>query len=410
MSERELKALVIAAKSKLTKKGDVWHVPSQSGYAPFYEVDPNPESPHCTCPDFEKRQQRCKHIFAVEIVIEREQSITETTDGDTTTTTVTETVKVTRRVTYSQDWTAYNQAQTNEKDLFQKLLHDLCSGIVEPGQPNGRPRLMYKDMIFSAAFKVYSTMSGRRFMSDLREANARGYLSKVSHFNSIFNYLELGCLTPLLRDLITFSSLPLKTVERDFAVDSSGFSTSQYVRWYDEKYGKEMSEHDWVKMHLMCGVKTNIVTSVEISGRHANDGPFLPPLVHATANNFTVKEVSADKAYSTFDNHEAIAQVGGTPYIAFKSNATGAVGGVYQKMYHYYCLNREAFLDSYHKRSNSESTFSMIKAKFGGYLRSKGETAQVNEALCKVLAHNICCLVQSMFEFGIKPDFAPNLQ
>ncbi len=26
-------------------------------------------------------------------------------------------------------------------------------------------------------------------------------------------------------------------------------------------------------------------------------------------------------------------------------------------------------------------------------------------ALCKVLAHNICCLIQEMFELGIKPDF-----
>jgi hypothetical protein len=47
----------------------------------------------------------------------------------------------------------------------------------------------------------------------------------------------------------------------------------------------------------------------------------------------------------------------------------------------------------------------MIKAKFGDSLRSKIETAQVNEALCKVLAHNICCLIQNMYELNIKPEF-----
>jgi hypothetical protein len=51
------------------------------------------------------------------------------------------------------------------------------------------------------------------------------------------------------------------------------------------------------------------------------------------------------------------------------------------------------------------TTFSMIKAKFGGSLRSKTRTAQINEALCKVLAHNICVLIQSMHEFRIKIDF-----
>ncbi len=47
----------------------------------------------------------------------------------------------------------------------------------------------------------------------------------------------------------------------------------------------------------------------------------------------------------------------------------------------------------------------MIKAKFGDALRSKTEVAQVNEALCKVLCHNICCLIQSIFELGIEPTF-----
>ena len=39
-------------------------------------------------------------------------------------------------------------------------------------------------------------------------------------------------------------------------------------------------------------------------------------------------------------------------------------------------------------------------------LRSKTSVAQFNEALCKVLAHNLCCLIQSMHEFGITPQFA----
>lgn len=59
----------------------------------------------------------------------------------------------------------------------------------------------------------------------------------------------------------------------------------------------------------------------------------------------------------------------------------------------------------YHRRSNVETTFSMIKAKFGERLRSKTHTAQINEVLCKVLAHNLCCVIQSMYELGIEPDF-----
>ena len=66
---------------------------------------------------------------------------------------------------------------------------------------------------------------------------------------------------------------------------------------------------------------------------------------------------------------------------------------------------REEFLEHYHKRSNGETTFSMIKRKFGDTLRSKSDVAMTNEALCKVLCHNIVVLIHEMFELGIDPMF-----
>ena len=142
-----------------------------------------------------------------------------------------------------------------------------------------------------------------------------------------------------------------------------------------------------------------------ITGRHDHDSQQLPPLVEKTAKRFNVAEVSADKAYSGTDCHDAIAKVGATPYIAFKSNATGAVGGVFQKMFHFYSYKRDEFLAHYHKRSNVESTFWMVKSKFGEEVRSKLPVAQINEVLCKILCHNICCVIQSMYELGVEADF-----
>ena len=45
------------------------------------------------------------------------------------------------------------------------------------------------------------------------------------------------------------------------------------------------------------------------------------------------------------------------------------------------------------------------RAQFGERLRSKTRTAQINEVLCKVLCHNLCCLIQSMYELGIEATF-----
>jgi transposase len=243
-------------------------------------------------------------------------------------------------------------------------------------------------------------------MSDLRQSHTRGLISRIPHYNSIFNYLEDDGLTPILRDLITQSSLPLRSVEVDFAADSSGFSTSRFVRWFDHKYGRTVQKHEWVKAHIMCGVKTNIITAIEIGGRHAGDAPFLAPLVKTTAQSFTISEISADKAYSSDKNTNAVMAAGGTPFIAYKSSTLGNTGSVlWQQMFHYFMFKRDEFLQHYHKRSNVESTFSMMKRKFGDSLRSKTDTAMVNETLCKVLCHNLVVLIHEMHELGIEPTF-----
>jgi hypothetical protein len=46
-----------------------------------------------------------------------------------------------------------------------------------------------------------------------------------------------------------------------------------------------------------------------------------------------------------------------------------------------------------------------MKAKFGDSLRSRMDTAMVKEVLCKVLCHNVCCLIQSHYELGVEAVF-----
>ena len=72
--------------------------------------------------------------------------------------------------------------------------------------------------------------------------------------------------------------------------------------------------------------------------------------------------------------------------------------------------NRMDFMEHYHMRSNVESAFSMIKGKFGDSVRSKSDTGQINEALCKVLAHNICVLIQAIHGLDIHPIFSSEIQ
>src|SRR5437867_3638711 len=207
MDGRQQRGMGLAAKGGLTTKGHLWLVPSQSTARRSYRV--NPWSGECSCPDYEATNLRCKHLWAVTFTMTAEVH----SDGSST---------VTARMTYSQPWSAYNAAQVEEKDRFMTLLAELCGQVPQPPQTRGRPRLPLSDMAFAAAFKVFSRFSSRRFSSDLREAQRRGLVRHAPHFNSVSNYLSSPTLTPVLYDLIETSSLPLRTLESDFAADSSG--------------------------------------------------------------------------------------------------------------------------------------------------------------------------------------------
>lgn len=397
MDLREVKALEIAARCRLLFEKGIWLVPSQAGGG-TYRVCLTAGNNTCTCDDFSLRGQPCKHILAARLVQAREYG-GHPADLDTD--------LLPKKRTYKQNWPAYDEAQTTEKHRFQVLLHDLCLGIDEPPPPKmGRPPHTLGDCVFASVFKVYSTFSSRRFACDLADAYTHGYLCRPVPGRVVNTFLENGALTPVLHDLIVRSSLPLRTVEVDFAPDSSGFSTSRFVRWYDEKYGHERSGRDWVKAHIMTGVKTNIVTTVRIEGRDASDCVQFKPLVEKTAEHFTLRDVPADKAYLSHENLELVEALGGTAYIPFKVNSVaGDAGDLWAKMFGYFQFRREEFLAHYHQRSNVESTFSMVKAKFKDSVRSKADVAMKNEVLCKFLCHNICVVHQSHIELGIAPLF-----
>jgi transposase len=404
MDARQQKGLEIAATMHLEKQPDgTWSVPSQT-LKGRYAVDATTK--HCTCPDFELRQQPCKHVFAVEYVIRRETVHTADGDGATTVTT-TETAAV--RVTYGQDWPNYNRAQTAEKELFCHLLRDLCAAVPEPerAQTRGRPRIPVADALFSACFKVYSTASCRRFMTDLREAQAHGFVERPWHFNTVLKVIEDQDITARLHELVAATAAPLRAIERTFAVDSTGFGTQRFYRHYTAKYGHDQYAREWLKLHALIGIETNIIAAARITERNGNDAPEFKPLLEMGRQQFTLAEVCADKAYASRDNVATVTEGGGTPYIALRSNVKEPTlrreqkPNAWEKLFYLYNYRKEEFLSRYHQRSNAESTFSALKRVFGDTLRNRTVVAQINELLLKVIAYNIVCVVHSIFELGV---------
>jgi transposase len=367
-----------------------WIVPSQTSDKAYFVN----EEFICNCPDSTSRNITCKHAYAARYYMETEKSV--------------QPVIEMTKTTYKQVWEAYNKAQTNEIRIFDELLKDLVENIEEPPYTFGRPHLSLRETVFCCIQKVYSQLSSRRAHSIFGNAVEHKQINHAPHFNAVSKFLNREDITPLLHEMIGLTAKPLTAVEESFAIDSSGFRTTSFGEYAEQKYHLKR-QHKWLKAHICTGVKTNVITGVEITDGDGADSPEFRPLVKVTVQNgFNIKEMTADKAYSSRDNLEAVGEVGGEAFIPFKSNATGRAGGskLWHKMFLYFQLNQEDFLKHYHKRSNVESTFNMIKAKFSDRLKSKNPVAQKNELLCKIIAHNIVVLIHEMHELSIKPEFS----
>ena len=306
------------------------------------------------------------------------------------------------------DWRAYNHSQTREKIMFLQLLDDLCNVIDDDKYSfTGRKPSSLSHQIFCICLKVYLNTSSRRVISELELCKRKNLLNYVPHFNSIQNYFKNKTVKHTLNYLIGLSSLPLAQLETKFATDSSGFSEKKYMpRWSHVR--QRFSQHQlYKKAHCIYGTYSNVVASCIVTKGTEADSPKFRQLLKNAADNFDVKEILADMAYSSRANLKYADQLGVTPYIPFKKNATGRSDGaiIWNKMYKYFKNNPKDFAKHYHLRSNAESGFFMIKQKFGDSIWSKDEKAQSAEILAKVLVHNICVLVQEIYLSNIEVDF-----
>ena len=259
--------------------------------------------------------------------------------------------------------------------------------------------------------KAYSGLSSRRLESPLGESVDFGYLRNVAsgngvdggfvripQFNTVCNFLRSEWLTPLLLELVTATALPLKGVEHVFAVDGTGCSTRWYDRWLDHRLAKESDRQEWVKWHLVVGVKTNMIARAAISPGNHHDHPYFRPLVIETAKHFDVDTVVADLGYSSRSSHEVGPQLGVEVRIPFKSNTRPPSdnGSAWDADLRYFLENYDQFLVEYHLRSNVESANSTLKRIFLEKIRTESFVAQTNESLARFVGYNLRVLAREV--------------
>lgn len=393
---RRQRGLAIAALVPIEKQKSGYRVPSQS-HRGFYVVNlEGDDGPTCTCAGFrpvlsypDREQWRpCKHIYAVWMALQRET--------------------LRRRGPGQEDGgqRAAEKGQESELRRFEALLRVLCDRIEQACRAGqGRPSLTVSDIAFCAVYKQRQHLSRRGFTADIERMQDVGLVDQVPSDSAISRFLNHTSTTSLLKRLVMISASPLASVEAGFAIDGSGFETQNYRRVYNKKRGREERCAEVVRAHVLCGIKTRTAVAAEVSENQQHDSPLFPMLLRTMAGNFDVQELYGDTEYLSGSRFTFMDQGGVRFVIPFRVNTAPTDGNdAWSKACRFFAYKSDEFRAHYGQRSQPETAFHMDGSCTDPAVRSKNLTAQFNEALCKLVHHNVHCLINETCELGIESE------
>lgn len=209
-------------------------------------------------------------------------------------------------------------------------------------------------------------------------------LVRIPHF-TILTRFSKKVSSVLVNELITYSARLSKPKTLKLAVDATGLELDKASKHYALIRG-EQTERKAIIQVTVCGLMDNLmISSVRIarySGVRSCD--FLP-ILEESSQLAKVEFVAADKDYDANKNHEYVEKI-----LKAKSCIKVKVGSYLKSK----GLLRKRILKNFddtthHQRSKIETIFSMIKRKYGSFVRAKTEINQVQEGYHKILAHNL---------------------
>jgi len=316
-----------------------------------------------------------------------------------------------RKKSYRKDEALYNLIQENEIFIFLRFLPMAALFVCKNEtlwKGEGRPACNLKDILICLAIQQYFGKSLRRSMGIIRFVTRAAHISvAIPCFKTLDNYMNNLSIKPYLASVIEITSKSLNELERFFATDSTGETTSTASTWFNIRSGRTIEKKDHVTVHITTGTFLNTVTAVTVNAYEGEDNIIFRKHNQLTGKNFTIEEHSGDSKYLCKENCEEVESVGGVPFFRPKSNTLVRSDGSYAWLrmmlnYHNHPIKAKR---SYNRRLNVESTIHAKKTKFGSYVRSRNDIAKENESILQWIGYNFSVLSRANYQCDIEPYF-----
>jgi len=304
-----------------------------------------------------------------------------------------------KRKRWPRDESLYNKIQENEFQNFFNFVRFLTNKVCK----SKKMKRIIQCLLIIHKFPNFSLRRARSFLLLLKEFGI--IFVDIPCFKTLSNYRENNSLQIILDKLIEESSKPLSVIEHDFATDATGIRTNLFSSWYSIRCKKEIKRRDHLTIHITTGVKSNVVTALNVEIKSGNDNKIFREHVDKTIKNFKAKEFSGDGRYWCKENCKKVTEVGAKPYFLVWRNWSGKSRGCmpWKLMNLESKNNSEEYGKHYHKRSNVESTNHSKKVLHGNIVYSRLTSARINEETLRWINHNINVLNRAKYEWKINP-------
>lgn len=181
---------------------------------------------------------------------------------------------------------------------------------------------------------------------------------------------------------------------RNVAVDSSGFSITEFFGWCEERWGVE-NRRVWLKLHALVDIDTGEILAYVLTYNDVGDPRMLPLLMElATRSGHKIKQLYADGAYGSHDNWEIMSKEYHCRFItSFRVNTVPKNRGCVARgdaAREWCILPYDEWVErsGYGRRWKVEVVFSDIKRLISECFRSHSENGHKTVSVMRVLAYN----------------------
>lgn len=305
------------------------------------------------------------------------------------------------------DWSAYNLSKIHEINFFLVFVREAVDGSqvqVQEQTGPGRPASDAFDLAKVILVKEYFQTGERQaeglallFMEKLALKNAPS-ASTIGRAYSRTDVQEI------LARVFEMTSEPIKDKETSFSADGTGLPLS-IKQNYENDRDKHEKHAGYDKAAVMISNNFHLATGIVHTKGTANDSPLFAPLLEQTAERFQhIEDVELDAGFISRENCQLIDAVGATPYIFPKTGITLNQNGApaWKKMLLALINDPQAWLRSYHRRSQNECFFSSHKRRFARPILKRITLRRSIQAFGRVTVTNITMLITAYCEHRVE--------